>query len=264
MIKFFRKIRQNLLVKNKTSQYFKYAIGEIVLVVIGILIALQINNWNEERNNRKEEFFILDKLQSDLETDIENLVFTNKYLEIDIKNYIVSLEILGRKREASKEEFLKNFGSILAIISFDQNNTTFNNLVSSGKLEIITNKELYNAIVTYYTDDYSSWDTALKDYTRNIIAPYLLKYDYIPQADKSNMAVLYKNFSLNFYQTDLDSFDIEAKTLEDYRKDIFIINILRQKLYNLQGQLLEYKNLLEQIKKLSAEIKTEKKRFKYD
>ena len=48
MIKFFRKIRQNLLMENKTGKYFKYAIGEIVLVVIGILIALQINNWNEK------------------------------------------------------------------------------------------------------------------------------------------------------------------------------------------------------------------------
>ena len=48
MIKFFRKIRYDLMEKNKTGKYFKYAIGEIVLVVIGILIALQINNWNED------------------------------------------------------------------------------------------------------------------------------------------------------------------------------------------------------------------------
>jgi hypothetical protein len=49
MIKFFRKIRQNLLMKNKTGKYLKYAIGEIFLVVIGIFIALQLNNWNENR-----------------------------------------------------------------------------------------------------------------------------------------------------------------------------------------------------------------------
>lgn len=49
MIKFFRTIRQNLLSEGKTGKYLKYAIGEIILVVIGILIALQINNWNEER-----------------------------------------------------------------------------------------------------------------------------------------------------------------------------------------------------------------------
>ena len=55
MIKFFRKIRFNLLSENNTSKYFKYAFGEIILVVIGILIALQINNWNENRKNKITE-----------------------------------------------------------------------------------------------------------------------------------------------------------------------------------------------------------------
>jgi len=57
MIKFFRKIRYNLMEQNKTGKYIKYAIGEIVLVVVvvEILIALQINNWNEDRKARKSE-----------------------------------------------------------------------------------------------------------------------------------------------------------------------------------------------------------------
>ena len=55
MIKFFRHLRQNRIMENKTSKYFKYAIGEIVLVVIGILIALQINNWNTNRINSNRE-----------------------------------------------------------------------------------------------------------------------------------------------------------------------------------------------------------------
>jgi hypothetical protein len=54
MINFFRKIRHKLMVKNKTATYFKYAIGEIVLVVIGILIALSINNWNESKKINSE------------------------------------------------------------------------------------------------------------------------------------------------------------------------------------------------------------------
>jgi hypothetical protein len=53
MINFFRKIRYDLLGKNKTGKYFKYAIGEIVLIVIGILIALSINNWNENRKEKR-------------------------------------------------------------------------------------------------------------------------------------------------------------------------------------------------------------------
>ena len=63
MIKFFRKIRQNLLMENKTGKYFKYAIGEIILVVIGILIALQLNNLNENKKNDVFEKEILSQIQ---------------------------------------------------------------------------------------------------------------------------------------------------------------------------------------------------------
>ena len=54
MIKLFRNMRQNFIMENKTGKYFKYAIGEIVLVVIGILITLRVNNWNNERIAKKE------------------------------------------------------------------------------------------------------------------------------------------------------------------------------------------------------------------
>lgn len=67
MINFFRTIRQNLLAGNKFSKYLVYAIGEIILVVIGILIALQINNWNEERKEKQLETQLIDLLISDLE-----------------------------------------------------------------------------------------------------------------------------------------------------------------------------------------------------
>ena len=81
MIKFFRTIRQNLLSENKLSKYLIYAIGEIILVVIGILIALQINNWNENQEKNKL-FDIYSLIISDLENDkqelINNLDFYNQ------------------------------------------------------------------------------------------------------------------------------------------------------------------------------------------
>ena len=70
MIKFFRKIRQNLLMENKTGKYFTYAIGEIVLVVIGILIALQINNWNEKAKNKISTDVLLKEIHNDLQLDL--------------------------------------------------------------------------------------------------------------------------------------------------------------------------------------------------
>jgi uncharacterized membrane protein YgaE (UPF0421/DUF939 family) len=65
MIKFFRKIRQNMLAKNKTGTYFKYAIREIVLVMIGILLALQVSNWNQERKDRISKRKLLDNIYRD-------------------------------------------------------------------------------------------------------------------------------------------------------------------------------------------------------
>ena len=78
MIKFFRKIRLNLLSENKFRNYLFYAIGEIVLVVIGILIALQINTWSENEKIKKEEKILITGLIQNIEDDIRNLMTIKK------------------------------------------------------------------------------------------------------------------------------------------------------------------------------------------
>src|SRR5210317_1021130 len=92
MIKFFRKIRFNLMNENKTGKYLKYAIGEIVLVVIGILIALSINNWNEDRKNRIYEKRALKELLTSLKKDAElnQFIMTNINGRNEAINYILS------------------------------------------------------------------------------------------------------------------------------------------------------------------------------
>ena len=91
MINFFRKIRQNLLSENKFSKYLIYAIGEIILVVIGILIALQINNANENRKSAKQENLYLKRLLSENRDDIN----TFKSNISDLKRGIESIENLS-------------------------------------------------------------------------------------------------------------------------------------------------------------------------
>ena len=87
MIKFFRKIRQNLLTKNKNSEYLKYAVGEIILVVIGILIALSINNWNEERNNFQKQELLTKNIIEDLKLDFKfNTCFVDIIKPAKIQN----------------------------------------------------------------------------------------------------------------------------------------------------------------------------------
>lgn len=81
MMKFFRKIRQNLVGEGKTAQYLKYAIGEIILVVIGILLALQVNEWNLKKQNRSYEITMLQEVNEALIVDLKNINRNISYLK---------------------------------------------------------------------------------------------------------------------------------------------------------------------------------------
>ena len=153
MIKFFRPIRKRLLTENKTGKYLKYAIGEIVLVVIGILIALQINTWNEGRKSLKDETLYLTRLLSDNKQDIstfsrfiEELEKGNRTIEkfsIALKSTTITDSLLIY----SANEYFK-YGSIFPI--FSSSNSTFEDLSSTGNLKVITNRSLRDSIVQHY------------------------------------------------------------------------------------------------------------------
>lgn len=116
MIKFFRKIRQKLLVDNRFNKYLLYAIGEIILVVIGILIALQINNWNEVRKAKQNELVLLQKLQEENILNIESIKNDVEYRkEVPLKTYnfirllqTQSLEVEKKKTEKYLAEILQS------------------------------------------------------------------------------------------------------------------------------------------------------------
>ena len=104
MIKFFRKIRYNLMEQNKTGKYLKYAIGEIVLVVIGILIALQFNTWNEQRKIKIEERILLTAVLKNLELDsltISN-VLTNKNRVLSVHEDFI--DVVNGKKDSDEIE----------------------------------------------------------------------------------------------------------------------------------------------------------------
>ena len=250
MIKFFRHIRKSLIEQNKMGKYFKYAIGEIVLVVIGILIALQINNWNEHRKDKLQEIAILKRLQNDIQSDLVDLNWSLESKNLMIEEYLICLDILTDKREGTKGEFLKNFRTILQVGGVTLNATTFNNLQNNGDLKLIKNKSLADSIVGYYTTDYEGWESALRDYTRNNFAPYLLEFDYIPSIDmkliEPELRPIVKNFTEN-----LDDYNKEGQPLEAYKNNYMIINMLRFKIRNILGinaslvRLRKYANKLD-------------------
>jgi hypothetical protein len=251
MIKFFRKIRQNLLSEGKTGKYFKYAIGEIVLVVIGILIALSINNWNESRKEAIQEQFILKRLSTDITSDLSQVSNEIDLIDINSEELKFCIDVILKKNEVSINVFRDNLKSILNLNSFNQNRTTFDNIISSGQIEYIKNQNLTDSITKYYNDKYQGWDTAMLDYTRNIIAPFMFNFDHTPQATPGLMG--YDDFTI----IDIKQSKIPSKTIRNYRDEIFVLNMLRQKLYNLEGQKSAYKMLKTTMQQLIEQISTE-------
>ncbi|MCK0180476.1 DUF6090 family protein [Flavobacteriaceae bacterium S0862] len=153
MIKLFRKIRQNLLMENKTGKYFKYAIGEIVLVVIGILIALGINNWNQENKDNKLSKEYLSRIHRDLvqdTTSFRDIIKSNKKLRNDIKEVLVVLY-----QENITKEQVKKIAVVYDNVTeqvFSSNQNTYNGMINSGALQLIQNLELKEAIINVYSE----------------------------------------------------------------------------------------------------------------
>jgi len=150
MIKFFRKIRQNLLMENKTGKYFKYAIGEIILVVIGILIALQINNLNENQKQKSKEIEILTSMSALLEKDQNAIEETIPYNQRIRKSIDIVLEHLNN--DLPYQDSLKyTFGNTITFWNYDAKTSVFENLKSEG-MNLISNKSLRQEIIDYYDD----------------------------------------------------------------------------------------------------------------
>ena len=251
MIKFFRKIRYNLMETGKTGKYFKYAIGEIILVVIGILIALSINTWNENNKSEKEASFQLSKLNDNLKSDTEQL----KAAISDVNHYssdlIFCIKVLSNDIEAPKDEFFNRFQNMSSLMNFNPIRGTFEGLISSGKIELISNQNLLDDLFSYYNASvYIAWDSASKDYSRNVIMPYLLGFDHIPNATEENEGQ-------EFTQFDISKFSVPKKTIDDYKNNLFILNALRQKIQLLEGQKAAYKGLLKVIDSLITSIDKE-------
>lgn len=172
MIKFFRKIRQNSLLENKTGKYFKYALGEIVLVVIGILIALQINNWNQQRKDRDTEQIILKRLQNEY-------LLNKKQLEdkVAIRNRIISnckdlLVLYNNPTSANRDSIYVKISKLLTPATFDP---IQNDIVKSGTLEILQSEYLKQLLIKWSTDVIQLQETEQMffRYHEENVVPYL-------------------------------------------------------------------------------------------
>ena len=150
MIKFFGKIRQNLLSDGKTGKYFKYAIGEIILVVIGILIALQVNNWNEIEKSKSESNRLLIDLKLELEKDIEDF----KSLQTEYNDWLLQIENILDNVLDGKTKKITEFDQLMAgrlsMNYLSINKVTYLDMFNSGRKLEFDNLEIVRDIKDYY------------------------------------------------------------------------------------------------------------------
>jgi hypothetical protein len=221
MIKFFRKIRQNLLSEGKTGKYLKYAIGEIALVVIGILIALQLNNWNGNRIQQKKESKFIEQIHNEFILNRTQLDLVSSY---HFRAYNSSKKIVSMMPIDLNKIDLDSLSYFIEETfytwTFNPQQSSINSLSSTSSFDIISNLELrtqlqnWNDLVLDYMED----ETTSKNFTLNYYYPYLREKIAFTNY-KSNVGVLYHpKIDLSFL-TDL-KFENLIHARMDVLKDI--------------------------------------------
>ncbi|WP_339840168.1 DUF6090 family protein [uncultured Maribacter sp.] len=155
MIKFFRKIRQNLLSEGKAGKYLKYAIGEIILVVIGILIALSINNWNETRKQSESEKAFITSVKNDLKQDKAFIQQIVEIIEPRIEAYKVlnsDLPNLYANDKKSLDSIFDNYFKTQR--TFYPISGSYESAVSGNQITVFRNKKLIQKIIKLYNSTY--------------------------------------------------------------------------------------------------------------
>lgn len=172
MINFFRHIRKSLLMENKTGKYFKYAIGEIFLVVIGILIALSINNWNHRRVNKQKEALLLNELHNEFVKNQEQFeyVVENHKHALKSVNYMLAQFPID-PNTVNLDSLQENRKGWANAYTFNPSQGVIKSLVNTSSFELISNSELRKLLI--------SWEDVLFDYQEEEIAASLYVRDHI-------------------------------------------------------------------------------------
>lgn len=234
MIKFFREIRQNLIMENKSTKYFKYAIGEIILVVIGILIALQINNWNSNRIQKQKESIYLTNIKRDLKEQLTTIEIQIAY-ESQVNKIATPIIAYYKKHQAFKIDsvFTNNIGNLSGRKTFIKNAPTYTELISSGNIDIISDNIIKNDIIKYYQEIERTELIINKNnnlYTDGVFIPEVLNLSEIQMGGEFNldkMTSFMKNNNVPFIDLNEPRLkEITKKQLENPENELKMINCI--------------------------------------
>ena len=265
MIKFFRKIRKNLLTENEFSKYLLYAIGEIILVVIGILIALSINNQNETRKERAQETVILKQLLGDFNSNLDQLDQKISFRRDFMNSSKQLFKLIDNPNLRNKDSIDTHIGKTMPYATFDP---IINDLAGSGELSLIKNITLKQALTHWSSNikDVIEDEVIWKDYRNNHYIPFLVKHYQLRtirnKAFKSNLLGTYSlevgenndsyidnNIGETNHPEDFNAL-LDQPDFEDHLSRCYSINSWA----NVQSNVLR-KRIVEIIKLIESEIK---------
>lgn len=227
MIPFFRKIRYKLAQDNQLLKYSRYAIGEILLVVVGILLALQINTWNGQRLERKEEVKILRGIKKDLENTIEEFEFHNE-IRSAVLDATKRIYTLANSDDFPEEELDSLIGLTFYRPTFNNQLGFINLLFTSGKINLIKSDSIKEFLI--------QWPGSIEDMIEEEqYALLMLQNHYYPVLAKYLVVqdLLDQGFSISFIGTEIQEegyadapFESDYKGLID---DKLFLNHLRMR-----------------------------------
>jgi hypothetical protein len=205
MIKFFRKIRQKMLTENNFSKYLIYAIGEITLVVIGILIALSLNNWNQKKSERKSETQYIFSLIEDAKTDLasfNNAIIVNEE-RVKILDSLASMCFNYNMKEGKDPElFMQNNKAYTHPVFVTHTDRTLAQLKNTGSMRLISDKSIVDAVIEYegYFEKLTNQQVWYESALNNLIESGMpvFNFKYLPRhGQELDENIFYKTAKLN-------------------------------------------------------------------
>lgn len=186
MLRFFRQVRKSLITPDNIRKYLFYSVGEILLVVIGILIALQVNNWNENRLERAERSLLMSNLNEEFIQNKkliqESIISRSQIVEAGI----TIMDLIGRKRTAFSGINLDSlFYAFLGTDDYSSSRSSIDNIIQSGKMNLITNQELVNKIYQWeaLNSNLMARDQKLDDWSYSQVMPLMTQHVSFKEMD---------------------------------------------------------------------------------
>lgn len=264
MISFFRKIRKRLLSDGKAGRYLKYAFGEIILVVIGILIALSINNWNENRKERVQEALILQQLLSDFKSNLEQLDQKISFRNDFMKASLELLKLIDEPQLRNKDSIDMFIGRTMPYATYDP---IIVDLAGSGELGLIQNTSLKRALTHWSSNikDVIEDEVIWKEYRNNQYFPFLVKHyqlrtirnkafesnllgRYSLEVGKNNESYIDNNIGVTKHAEDFNGL-LDQPDFEDHLTRCYSINSWA----NVQSEVLR-ERIVEMIQLIEVEL----------